>query len=190
MGRPKKAAEALSAQAELTQQFVCAVEAHCLTQAAAKDSDSHCEPVTVRAGKVSAKEIERLLVITEPTGRTWNAYRRGDRTWPLSTLEQKIRVAVRARLLSPEMASALQRKMRFAALEECGPTVDPVWEHSGKVVVEALALAEFHRKQYGAGYVLDMLRPLLDYAEQIRAEAMSQDASMEVFNPMPPDIDI
>lgn len=190
MGRPKKTAEALSAQAELTQQFVCAVEAHCLTQAAAKDSCSHREPVTVRAGKVSTTAIERLLGITETTGRTWNAYRRGDRTWPLSTLEQKIRGAVRAGLLSPEMASALQRKMRFAALEECEPTVDPVWEHGEKAVDETLALAEFRRKQYGAGSALEMLRPLLDYAEQIRAEAMLQDASMEVFDPMPPDIDI
>ena len=70
MGRPKKAFEALSAQAEVTQQFVCAVEAHCLTQAAAKGAKSHCRRVTVQAGKVSAKEIERLLGITEPTGRT------------------------------------------------------------------------------------------------------------------------
>ncbi len=80
--------------------------------------------------------------------------------------------------------------MRFAALEECEPTVDPVWEHGEKAVDETLALAEFRRKQYGAGSALEMLRPLLDYAEQIRAEAMLQDASMEVFDPMPPDIDI
>ncbi|MGN6804348.1 MAG: hypothetical protein ACTHJZ_00215 [Trinickia sp.] len=188
MGRPKKAAEAVDAQAELTQQFVCAVEAHCLTQAAAQDSKR--APVTVRVGKVSAKEIERLLGITEPTGRTWNAYRRGDRTWPLSTLEQKIRVAVRAGLLSPEMTSVLQRKIRLAAIEETQPSIDPIFEQSDSIVQHALALAEFLRKHNGAGYALDMLQPLLDYAEQIRAEAMLQAASMEAFNPMPPDIDI
>ncbi|WP_175711942.1 hypothetical protein [Burkholderia ambifaria] len=188
MGRPKKAAEALGAQAELTQQFVCAVEAHCLTQAAAKDSQR--EPVTVRVGKVSAKEIERLLGITEPTGRTWNAYRRGDRTWPLSTLEQKIRVALRAGLLSREMASALQRKIQLVAIEDTQPTIDPIFEQSDSIVQHALALAEFHRKHNGAGYALDMLQPLLNYAEQIRAEVMLQAASMDSFNPMPPDIDI
>ncbi len=188
MGRPKKVAEALGAQAELTQQFVCAVEAHCLTQAAAKDSQR--EPVIVRMGKVSAKEIERLLGITEPTGRTWNAYRRGDRAWPLPTIEQKIRVAVRAGLLSAEMASVLQRKIRLVAIEDTRPTIDPIFEQSDSIVQHALALAEFHRKHNGAGYALDMLQPLLDYAEQIRAEAMLQAASMEAFNPMPPDIDI
>jgi hypothetical protein len=88
------------------------------------------------------------------------------------------------------MASALQRKIRLAAIEDTQPTVDPIFEQSDSIVQNALALAEFHRKHNGAGYALDMLQPLLDYAEQIRSEAMLDAASMEVFNPMPPDIDI
>ncbi|MDE1143593.1 MAG: hypothetical protein PW999_29075 [Paraburkholderia tropica] len=139
---------------------------------------------------LSAREIEQLLGIAEPTGRTWNAYRRGDRSWPLRTLEQKIGLAERAQLVSTEMASALQRKVQLAAIEDAQPAVDPIFERSVTIVPEVLALAEFHRKHNGAGSALDMLRPLLDYAEQIRAEAMLQDASMEVFNPMPPVIDI
>ncbi|ESS39377.1 hypothetical protein P355_3956 [Burkholderia cenocepacia KC-01] len=88
------------------------------------------------------------------------------------------------------MASVLQRKIRLVAIEDTQLTIDPIFEQSDSIVQHALALAEFHRKHNGAGYALDMLQPLLDYAEQIRAEAMLQAASMEAFDPMPPDIDI
>ncbi|RQN35676.1 hypothetical protein [Paraburkholderia tropica] len=182
--------ESLTEQAELTRQFVSAVEAHCVTQAAASKSSLHREPATERAKALSAKAIEQLLGIAEPTGRTWNAYRRGDRSWPLRTLEQKIGLAERARLISTEMASALQRKVRLAAIEDAQPAIGPIFEHSVTIVQEALALAEFHRKHNGAGCALDILRPLLDYAERIRAEANSDDSAMEGFLPPSPDEDL
>ena len=97
---------------------------------------------------------------------------------------------MRTGLLSPEMASALLQKIRFAAIELTPAAIEPIFMQSELIVQDALALAEFHRKHSGAGYALEMLRPLLDAAERIRTDATLQAFSMELANPIPPDLDI
>ncbi len=188
MARPKKTVETLSTQADLTRQFVSAVEAHCHLRQAARGLDAQRRPALVKSGKICAKTVEELLGFAQPTGRTWNAYRRGDRSWPLATLDGKLRLAERARLLSPEMASALKRKLTLAALAEIACPRDPLIDRSHDTSQQLVSIAEIYRQQNGAENTLHLLQVVLDYAEQLRAEVARTDISTDPFCSIsPPD---